>query len=199
VLRAIEAPPITELRLSRGSGVRDLRGVSRHAHLRTLIDDSGELESLAGIEALTELETFYTTSPVRELEPLRGLVKMRSLHVFSPAVTSIAPLAGMSRLEVADFTRFTPQDLGALRAMTSMKHLAVRGLLDLTVLDDMRELEWLTIRLDASAPPLDVAPLVKHRLTQLDLSEARVASEEPVRRIPTLVRYDAPRVRGERR
>jgi len=108
--------------------------------ITSIFSTDGQVSDLAGIEYLTNLrELAVEGSTIESLEPIRQLVRLRSLNLTSCRLTDISPLAGLTALEdlVLDGNRI--EDIGALAGMVNLTRLLLTSnvIVDVTPLEDL--------------------------------------------------------------
>lgn len=114
--------------------VRRRTGIEAPAAIRTAdvarlyaIGGKLEIESLAGIECLTALESlrFRTYDSTVDLQPLESLTTLERLRIDEASVASLAPLAKLHRLERLELLVQPHHDLTALASLRNLEYLAL--------------------------------------------------------------------------
>jgi len=118
----------------------------------------------------------WVRGEVRDLRPLRGLLKLKKLTVAGNKIKSLKPIAGMTQLEYLDVSDNPITDLSPLRNLRKLKFLKIDSteVTDLTPLADLPALETLECYL--SADTVDYSPLLKlPQLKQVNCSTYEVS------------------------
>lgn len=120
-----------------------------------------EVESLAGIECLTALESlrFQTYEHAVDLGPLESLPNLESLRIGEASVQSLAPLGSLDELERLELRLHESHDLSVLASLQSLERLAlwsfeedVIDLSPLAALPNLSQVELLPRGVSARVP-----------------------------------------------
>lgn len=139
-------------------------------HLKKLtIDRSWDLESLAGIEGLTQLKNLQVTrTGLKSLKGIEGLTQLKKLDLRQNELKSLAGIEGLTQLKELrlDYGRLT--SLKGIESLTNLKYLDAPN----NRLKSAKEIRYL-----------------KH-LKQLDLNNNRLTEVEGIRYLKNLKGFD---------
>ena len=152
-----------------GLAAEDLSCLSGMTKLQSLRLDMGQLDSLSGMETLTELKECYLYGSLNftDLSPLAGLTKLQQLQISpngnnsSPYVEDFSPLANLTQLQsLYLYTDGYVKDLTAFSKLTALQSLSMQanGLASFQGIENLTELRELNFY-GSDATYRNVAPL----------------------------------------
>ncbi len=152
-----------------GLAAEDLSCLSGMTKLQSLRLDMGQLNSLSGMETLTELKECYLYGSLNftDLSPLAGLTKLQQLQISpngnnsSPYVEDFSPLANLTQLQsLYLYTDGYVKDLTAFSKLTALQSLSMQanGLASFQGIENLTELRELNFY-GSDATYQNVAPL----------------------------------------
>jgi hypothetical protein len=143
----------------------------------------GSFSDLTGLEAFTNVTSLTidyasTQSTFTSLAPLAGLTKLTALSIFGSQVQSLSPLAGLTNLTsltVSDSLVTDPSPLAPVAPKLTRLDLSIGRISDLTLLPSLPNVTVLNLGTNRVVNPAPVLGKVDSaKLTTLDLRENRI-------------------------
>jgi Leucine-rich repeat (LRR) protein len=164
-------------------------------HWRDLVVDlplgNRRLKSLEPLAGLINLRSFVKPSvKVEDISPLAELQSLRALNLDYTQVSDLSPVSSLYQLHTLSFTHTPVSDLRPLTSLARLKNLSFSftKISDLTPISGLFELQsiW-AFKTDIS----DIAALAQlRRLRQLDLDDTQVSELEPLLELTDLAVLD---------
>lgn len=189
----VEISKMVFLDISGNKELKTLKPVAQLIILEVIKCNGSSIESLDGIENLTNLRELDCSDNdnINSLKPLTNLLNLEKLNCGNTMVKSLAPIRAMKKLRSLDLHYTTIVDLRILKDLTAIEYLNVSNNVSLYSLDgvnfmfELRELYCNDTNID------DLTPLEKlPHLTVVDVSNTKVYSLRPLQLIKTLKDID---------
>ncbi len=181
------------LDISGAKDVKTLKPVSQMRVLEVLKCNNSGVESLEGVEHLTNLKVLDCSDNdnINSLIPVAGLHSLEKLNCGNTMVKNLVPLRNLIKLTELDLHYTTIVNLRILKTLRSLEKLDVSDNISLYTLDgveylrELRELNCNKTNVD------DLTPISKlPKLERLDCSETKVYSLRPVQLVKSLQDID---------
>jgi Tol biopolymer transport system component len=174
-------------------GIADLTGTEKLRNLEEfdlrnyawLIKEEGDRWMIDSSSSWASVEKW---NRVRDLSPLAGLTRLKTLELYLNPVEDLSSLANLTRLERLSLHSDYIRDLSPLAGLVQMQRLSLGGwgFDDLSPLADMSKLTMLTIR---GTQMRDLASLTGFKkVSILDLGYNRIEDVSPLSLLTGLVR-----------
>ena len=187
----------------RNAAIQVLTGLEAFTTLRDLTLNDNQLNDLAPITKLVNLETLsleWSIWEVTDLDALSGLVRLKKLVIRGSKVASVAPLAALVNLRELYVEYSMVDDISPLQNLRQLTRLGLSqnkgdnsGLTDLSVVAFMPQLEWLDFGSNGITDLTALSGLSK--LKHVRLWNNAVQSLAPLNGLPLLREIDANRNR----
>lgn len=153
---------------------------------------NAQVVDLGVLSALTQLQylNLRNNRPLKNLDPLAGLVLLQHLDLSETSVDDLGPLVKLTLLQHLDLSKTFVYDLGPLAELTLLQHLDLSetDVKDVGPLVKLTLLQHLDLR---CAGVKNVAPLAKLTLLQrLNLSHNKVSDVRPLAGLTKLQHLD---------
>ena len=188
-----EIVKMTFLELSKNKEIKSLKPAESLGLLEVIRCNGSNVQSLEGIEALTNLREIDCSDNdnINSILPLNGLYNLEKLNCGNTMVKSLRPLRNLKKLRVLDVHFATVVDLRVLKGLDNLGTLDVsenQSLFSLNGVDflpNLVELNCSKTRID------DLAPVAKlKQLQRLDCSDTPVKTLRPLQLIKTITEID---------
>ncbi len=152
--------------------------------------DSVSVSNIKDIMALDALDLSRNTY-VQSLDPLAGLVNLRTLNLSHTAITDITPLRNLSELTELDLSYTKVQDISALKYCDKLARFKITAtpVQDITVIQELPALEHLEMGKTNVSDFSALTMLIS--LKHIDVHATRIASLDPLKGLTQLTELNA--------
>lgn len=152
--------------------------------------DSVSVSNIRDMMALDALDLSRNTY-VQSLDPLAGLVNLRTLNLSHTAITDITPLRNLSELTELDLSYTKVQDISGLKYCDKLARFKITAtpVQDITVIQELAALEHLEMGKTNVSDFSALTMLVS--LKHIDVHATRIASLDPLKGLTQLTELNA--------